>query len=231
MAYSKEDFRRLRAKLRETLILRDGSPLSCSLHEAEHAHGLLTLILPDGEHMPLHVAEACNIADIVSSVDRILALPRSNVACRDMAEVLLLRLDVLREYIAAAVKRHEGLCYGETEADRVIRRWAGFLKHPSEYVFAHRCLSSWEIAFDPPAIRIDCSFLRGWDALKQSERDLKKTDLAHHVVEVHLPAVEQIEKFLEAASSHLEALIQASSVPNKMAFRPARPTIHLHPVD
>ncbi|CDZ31171.1 Hypothetical protein NGAL_HAMBI490_60500 [Neorhizobium galegae bv. officinalis] len=210
MTYARADFRRLLATLRGTLITREGEPLSCALHDAEHSHGLLTLVLPDGKLLPLHVAEACNIADVIKSVERILNMPRSNVACSELSEVLLLRLDVLREYIAAAVKRHDGLSYTETEADRVIRRWAGFLKHPSDYVFAHRCLASWELSFDPPAIQIDCAFLAAWDAFRPAERDQKKSDLAHQVVEVELPEVAKIEAFFQSSAKHVGDLIRVS---------------------
>jgi len=151
---------------------------------------------------------------VIKSIERILSLPRSNVACEEMSEVLLLRLDVLREYLVAAIKRQEGATYMETEADRVIRRWAGFLKHPSDFVFAHSCLSSWEIFFDPAPVDIDCAFLANWDGLKPYERDQKKSDLAHSIVRVQLPQVSKIEAFFESAMNHLQNLVTASSRPS-----------------
>lgn len=210
MAYNKADFLRLREVFRDSLVA-NGEPISCRLHEADNSHGLLTLVMPDGEHLPLHVAEACNIASVIKSIERILCLPRSNVACEEMTEVLLLRLDVLREYMVAAIRRQEGAIYMETEADRVIRRWAGFLKHPSDFVFAHSCLSSWEISFDPAPIDIDCAFLATWDGLKPHERDRKKSDLAHSIVRVKLPHLSKIEEFFESSKKHLQDLVTASS--------------------
>jgi len=211
MAYNKSDFRTLHSALRNTLIANDGQPLSCLLHDMDHPHGLITLQLPDGAFEPLHVAEACNIANVIKSVERILTLPRSNIACQEMTEVLLLRLDVLREYLLAAIRRYDGLSYLETEADRAVRRWAGFLKHPSDFVFAHSCLSAWEISFDPSPINIDCAFLASWDGLKAHERDNKKSDLAHGIVRVQLPDVRKIEAFFQSSAKHLQDLLTASS--------------------
>ncbi len=213
MPYNKADFLRLREAFRNSLVA-DGEPISCRLHDADNSHGLLTLVMPDGEHLPLHVAEACNIANVIKSIERILSLPRSNVACEEMSEVLLLRLDVLREYLVAAIKRQEGATYMETEADRVIRRWAGFLKHPSDFVFAHSCLSSWEISFDPAPIDIDCAFLANWDDLKPYERDRKKSDLAHSIVRVQLPQVSKVESFFQSSAKHLQELLTVSSRPS-----------------
>ncbi|TBG84492.1 hypothetical protein ELG69_10420 [Rhizobium leguminosarum] len=211
MAYGKADFRRLKVILCETLTDDNGDPLSCLLHESPHSHGLLNLSFCGGEHEFHHVAEACNIANVITSIERILSLPRSNIACQEMAEVLLLRLDVLREYICTAIKRSETSHYSETEADRAIRRWAGFLKHPSDYVFAHGCFSDLEMSFDPPAIEIDCAFLTSWDSLKIGERDQRKSDLAHRLVIVRLPGIDKIEAFFKSSADHLKDLIAANS--------------------
>ncbi|TBD43456.1 MULTISPECIES: hypothetical protein [Rhizobium] len=217
MAYEKADFQRLKARLSETLTDDTGDPLSCLLHEAPHSHGLLNLSFGDGERGFSHVAEACNIANVITSIERILSLPRSNIACEEMAEVLLLRLDVLREYIYTANKRSQSVQYAETEADRVIRRWAGFLKHPSDYVFAHSCFSDLEISFDPPAIDIDCAFLASWDSLKIGERDQRKAELAHQLVIVRLPEIGKIEAFFKSSADHLKLLIAANSKDGELA--------------
>lgn len=212
MAYNKADFQRLKATLSETLTDDTGELLSCLLHETPHSHGLLNLTFGDGEYEFLHVAEACNIASVITSIKRILSLPRSNVACEEMAEVLLLRLDVLREYISAAIKRsQQSTQYAETEADRVIRRWAGFLKHPNDYVFAHSCFFDLEVSFDPPAIEIDCAFLANWDNLDKRKRDQRKSELAHRLVIVRLPGIEEIEAFFTSSADHLKGLIAADS--------------------
>lgn len=211
MAYDKADFQRLKASLSETLTDNAGEPLSCLLHETPGSHGLLNLSFGNGDNEVLHVAEACNIASVITSIKRILSLPRSNLACEQMAEVLLLRLDVLREYICAAIKRSEAVQYAETEADRVIRRWAGFLKHPNDYVFAHSCFSDLDVSFDPPAIEIDCAFLTNWDTLKISERDQRKSELAHRLVIVRLPGIDKIAAFFKSSADHLKDLIAANS--------------------
>ncbi|TBC98940.1 hypothetical protein ELH24_09770 [Rhizobium ruizarguesonis] len=217
MAYGKADFRRLKIILCETLTDDTGDPLSCLLHETPHSHGLLNLSFCGGEHEFHHVAEACNIANVITSIERILSLPRSNIACQEMAEVLLLRLDVLREYICTAIKRSESSHYSETEADRAIRRWAGFLKHPSNYVFAHSCFSDLEVSFDPPAIEIDCDFLASWDSLKIGERDQRKSELAHRLVIVRLPETGKIEAFFKSSADHLKHLIAANSKEGELA--------------
>ena len=169
--YNRSDFRRLLASLDTALIKPDSGPLSCLLHEAPHSHGLVNVNFTQIDYRFPHAAEACNIASVIGSIRRILSLPRSNIACEEMAEVLLLRLDVLREYIFATIKRSQRALYLETDADLCIRRWAGFLKHPSDYVFACNCLTDLNVVFDPPAIEIDGEFLASWDHLRRAERD------------------------------------------------------------
>ena len=214
MTYDRADFQRLNTKLRATLLSQeDGDPLSCRLHDAPFSHGMLSIEFENGEELDFHAAEACNIANVIKSIERILSLPRSNVACNELSEVLLLRLDVLREYVCTAAKRSgQRSSYSESEPDRVIRRWAGFLKHPSDYLFAHRCLPSWDLIAEEPSIEIDCEFLAAWDRLRPNERDQRKSDLAHQLVSVKLPDVAKIEAFLESSAAHLVSLIDASFV-------------------
>ncbi|MGO7906877.1 hypothetical protein ELG83_24770 (plasmid) [Rhizobium leguminosarum] len=209
MAYSKADFRTLTQQLHQSLIAQNGEPLSCELYATPFSHGSITVEYDNGDQ-DHHVAEACNIAAVISSIGRILSLPRSNIACEEMSEVLLLRLDVLREYIRAAIETAHKGTYSETDADRMVRRWAGFLKHPSEYVFAHRCLSSTGTTFDPPAIEINCAFLASWDKLKLYERDQKKSDLAHQIVSVNFPSIAKIDAFFKATANHINKLIAAN---------------------
>ncbi|MEI3807600.1 hypothetical protein V6R85_24060 [Agrobacterium sp. CCNWLW32] len=211
MVYNKADFRILKDKFSQSLVTQYGEPLSCELYGASFSHGALAIETQHGDAHEIHVAEACNIAAVISSIGRILSLPRSDIACEEMSEVLLLRLDVLREYIRSAVETsHEG-AYTESNADMTIKRWAGFLKHPSDYVFAHRCLSSPEVTYEPPTIEIDCAFLTAWDKLKRGERDQKKSDLAHRVVSVKLPDVGKIEAFFSSCADHINKLIAANT--------------------
>lgn len=189
----------------------NNEPLSCVLYESPSVHGALIVQFDDGVEDHYHVAEACNIAAVINSVRRILSLPRSEIACEEMSEVLILRLDVLREYIRATVETSHKGSYSESEADKMIRRWAGFLKHPSDYVFAHRCLSSDGVTYEPPAIEIDCAFLTRWDSLKPRERDMMKADLKNQIVTVGLPAVDQIEAFLTSSAQHINELIEANA--------------------
>lgn len=212
MTYNKADFRILKEKFEKILIGKDGEPLSCDLYDHPFSHGFIRIESTDGDPDEYHLAEACNIAAVIASISRIMSLPKSNIACAEMSEVLLLRLDVLREYICATVKTSHKGAYIETSADMTIKRWAGFLKHPSNYVFAHRCLSSTGVTYDPPTIEIDCSFLTAWDKLKLNERDQKKSDLAHRIVLIKLPDVEKIEAFFSSSANHINKLIAANTL-------------------
>lgn len=205
--YSLRTFRTIRKHLCETLLDHEGEPISCRLYEARDAHGVIALETESGGLETFHVAEACNIASVIASIDRILSLPRSNIACAELAEVLILRLDVLREYIRATTNGWPGTGYAETPADQTIRRWAGFLKHPSEFVFAHRCFATWGIDFDEPFVEINGDFLAEWDRLSSKARDAKKSELAHEMVEVVLPPLSLIVEFFEASGEHLRRLV------------------------
>lgn len=207
MGYSRQEFTMLREQFRVTLMSDDGDPLSCQLHEHKGATGRIALVSDSGDEITSHVAEACNIAEVICSVDRLFSLPRSEIACEELSETVLLRLDVLREYISSAFKNSPHNHYHETDADLLIRPWAGFLKHPSEYVFAHRCLSSWDIDFDEAPISINTDFLAQWDGLKTREKDKKKSELANEIVSVELPPVSDIESFFKACESHLKCLL------------------------
>lgn len=207
MTYNLADFRLLLAAFNDNLTNEEGEALSCQLHETEFANGNIRFEIGDTTIDDHHAAEACNVAGVISSVSRILSLPRSTIACEEMSEVLLLRLDVLREYIAALFTGRLTSEYRETRADKTIRRWAGFLKHPKEYVFAHRCLASWDLAFDPPLIKIDTAFLSQWDDLNSKQRDSRKTELAHHPVSVELPETTEITAFFTSCREHLTRLM------------------------
>ncbi len=211
VAYTKTDFVKLRSSLREKLIGEDNEPLSCQLYDAPSSKGSLSLEFEDGSSELFHVAEACNIAKVIASVDRILSLPRSNIACEELSEVLLLRLDVLREYVETTFKNTHGGQYKQTEADKVIRRWAGFLKHPCDYVFAHRC-SPWELEFDEPTIEINCDFLASWDTFNSKVRDEKKSELANQAVSVTLPETLKLDAFFHSTADHLRKLIALNSI-------------------
>nr|WP_321524906.1 hypothetical protein [uncultured Cohaesibacter sp.] len=208
MGYSKSDFKHLQKQFRIMLIDDNGEPLSCQLHEHHGATGRITILSDTGHELTSHVAEACNIANVISSIDRLLSLPRSEIACEELSETVLLRLDVLREYISSAFKIASHNHYDETAADLLIRRWAGFLKHPSEFVFAHRCLSDWDIDFDKPPIIINTDFLAQWDGLKIREKDRKKSELANAIVTVDLPPIGDIEPFFSASAMHLKRLLK-----------------------
>lgn len=208
MGYSKSDFKRLREQFRMALMDDNGEPLSCRLHEHQSATGRITLVSDNGDELFSHVAEACNIADVISSIDRLLSLPRSEIACGELSETVLLRLDVLREYVSSAFKISSENQYTETAADLLIRRWAGFLKHPSEFVFAHRCLSDLDVSFVEPPIIINTDFLAQWDGLRIREKDKKKSELANAIVTVDLPSIGDIEPFFSASAKHLKRLLE-----------------------
>lgn len=178
-------------------------PLICELHECTNAPGAAVFEFDDGSSR-IHVAEACNVAAVVNSVDRILSLPRSTVACEDLAEVLLLRLDVLREYVRDLVPSEQ---YSETAHEELIRCWAGFLKHPRGYVLAHRCVIDWgeiegALVLDNPAV-VAFSKL-GSNANKDKEKDKYK----NKPVKVILPTSKQIMNFFCDCKSHMENAIE-----------------------
>lgn len=147
--YSYKDFKFLKRAFCDSLF-RDSRPLSCKLYD---------------QHPEFHIPEACNIANILFAIKRILTLPRSNTACNDLSETLILQLDVLREYIHNMFE-HDGYKdktkYNPTDFDKTIKIWAGFIKHPKKTVFAHRC----NIAV--PEITIDTNFLKSWEEQKLS---------------------------------------------------------------
>ncbi|MDU0343188.1 hypothetical protein [Bosea rubneri] len=206
MGYSRSQFRELKAEFDTALLDADGDPRSCRLYDVEMVEGDfkesddLAAVLHQ-----LHIPEACNIAAVISSVQRLLSLPRSEVACRELSEVLITSLDMLRENIRDAVGHAAG--YQETDADRVIRRWAGFLKHPRQYVFAHRCFDGSELG-DLDRIEIDTEFLTSWDQLNARERDRKKAELARKFTVAKLPAVSELTNFFVSCAGHLDLLIQ-----------------------
>lgn len=211
MGFSLQDFRDLKAHFQETLYTRNGEAVSCQLYGCTNATGSLSLVYDGFEDEHLHVAEACNIASVIGSIIRLLSLPRSNVACEELSEILLLRLDILREYIHAAIKGTEACQYKPNDSDKVIQRWAGFLKHPCQYVFAHQCFATWEVALLPDVVEINSQFLAQWEGLSKKERDKRKTELAHVIVLVTLPDVQLITEFFHSCADHVDMLIHAGT--------------------
>jgi hypothetical protein len=208
MAYCLGDFLELRKRLNNSLKDQSGEPLSCHLYDCEGATGSLTLLDETGDVIDFHIAEACNIAGLIGSLNRILSMPRSNVACSEMSEIFLMSLDVLREYIRAASAPDR---YQEADADKNIRAWAGFIKHPQEYVFAHRCLSDTYEDLNPEAVNITSKYLKSWDGLNKREKDAKKAALAHRIVAVELPSIDEVSEFYESCSLHLQAMINSAN--------------------
>lgn len=204
MSYNLGNFQELRKRLYGTLKDQSGAPISCRLYEAPRENGALSLIGETGDEIDFHIAEACNIAGVITSLERILSLPRSNVACHELSEVLLLTLDVLRENIRDASASDR---YQETDADSNIKSWAGFIKHPKDYVFAHRCLSDIYPATTPATVVIDSNFLKSWDGLSNRDKDARKTELANRIVSVGMPSVDELSNFFESCAVHLDRMI------------------------
>lgn len=200
------EFLEMRKSLNRSLKIESGEPLSCQLYECSSAAEVFSINDGAGDFLDFHVAEACNIAGLIASIERILSLPKSNVACNEMSEIFLLSLDVLREYIRAAVAVGQ---YYESEADKTIRAWAGFIKHPKDYVFAHRCLSDIYVGTSSQSATITSRFLKSWDGLTTREKDAKKSDLAHRLVFVEFPSVDEISDFFDSCAVHLQALIKS----------------------
>jgi len=177
-------------------------PLICGLHECANTPGAVEFEFDDGSS-EIHVAEACNVAAVVNSVDRILSLPRSTVACEDLAEVLLLRLDVLREYVRDLIPSD---LYGETAHEELIRCWAGFLKHPRGFVLAHRCIMDWGDI--EGALVLDDDAVVAFSKLgSNAKKDTEKDKFRNEPVKVALPTSEQIISFFHDCKLRMETAI------------------------
>jgi hypothetical protein len=202
--YTFGDFRTLRQRFREKLFHNDvDEPLICALHECSNAPGTVEITYPDGSK-DVHVAEACNVAAVVASLDRLLSLPRSTVACEDLSEVLLLRLDVLREYVRDLVPY---ATVDEDQAEKTIRAWAGFLKHPRGFVLAHRCIVDWG-DFDD-AVCLDNDAVAAFSALGGAqEKDAAKDRYKNIPVDVCLPTVAELEAFLVVSRRRMTQAIE-----------------------
>ncbi|GGA31804.1 MULTISPECIES: hypothetical protein [Rhodobacterales] len=201
--YSLDEFRTLKAGFRAKLKApASNEPLICNLHECMNAPGAIEIRYADGTSVS-HVAEACNVAAIVNSVDRLLSLPRSTVACEELSEVLLLRLDVLREYVRDLIPYETDT---EAASEKLIRAWAGFLKHPRGFVLAHRCIVDWAdfeetVALDNSAV-IDFSELRS-----MRDKDREKDRFRNAPVRVSLPTVAELEEFFEVSCTRMKQAI------------------------
>ena len=202
--YTLNDFKMLRMNFRTCLVRSDtADPLICGLYECENAPGAVEFEFDDGSS-EIHVAEACNVAAVVNSVDRILSLPRSTVACEDLAEVFLLRLDVLREYVRDLIPSDQ---YRETANEQLIRCWAGFLKHPRGFVLAHRCVMDWDDIED--ALVLDGDAVVAFSKLgSNAKKDAEKDKFRNEPVKVDLPTSEQIISFFHDCKSRMETAIE-----------------------
>lgn len=193
--YDKDDFRNLSETLKKALY-DAGEPLSCLWHNAIDNFDHLIVEYDDGDR-ETHVAEACNLAAVVSGMERLLSLPKSHIACSELSEIILLQFDVLREYLRDAVPTG-GL--PETQNELVIRLWAGFLKHPRQLVSAHRC--DW-IPSDDDTPVVGTDTLLAWDtALKaarnrNAKRDELKRQYENRVATIQLPEVSFLVQFLK----------------------------------
>jgi len=202
--YSLNDFKALKTCFRAKLTSPvSNEPLICNLHECPNAPGAIEIRYDDGS-TDYHVAEACNVASIVSSVDRLLSLPRSSLACEDLSEVLLLRLDVLREYIRDLIPYETTK---EASSETIVRAWAGFLKHPRGFVLAHRCIVDWA-EFDE-TIQLDNSAVIDFSNLRRNtEKDSAKDRFRNVPVRVYLPAIAELEDFFDVSSQRMQQAIK-----------------------
>ena len=197
--YSKKDFTEILASLRGTLKTDTGDALCCKLHECGNAPGAVEIEYADGS-TDLHVAEACNVAAVIESLDRILSLPRSTVACQELSEVMLLRLDVVREYVRSLLPEAD---YQEADAEALIRWWAGFLKHPGGFVLAHRCFG--DVSMIEGALRLDKDAITTFGQMgSHDKKDRVKKSYENLPVEVVLPTILEIDEFFKACRNHIE---------------------------
>ncbi|MEO9897743.1 MAG: hypothetical protein ABJD13_11570 [Paracoccaceae bacterium] len=192
--YDKDDFRILKETLKKTLY-DAGEPLSCLWHNATDRFDHLIVEYEDGDK-ETHVAEACNLAAVVSGLERLLSLPRSHIACSELSEIALLQLDVLREYLRDAVPTGD---LPETQNELVVRLWAGFLKHPRQLVSAHRC--DWIPENDDTSV-LGTDAILAWDTElrtaqnRNAKRDELKRQFANSVATIQLPEVSFLVQFL-----------------------------------
>ncbi|RNF33372.1 hypothetical protein A7A09_016565 [Paracoccus methylarcula] len=117
---------------------------------------------------------------------------------------MLLRLDVLREYIRDLL----GDTYTqEQDAERLVRNWAGFLKHPRGFALAHRCDFEWEDA--EGILRLDNEAVKEFGRIRQNDdKDRAKEKYRNNPVEVILPTVDEIESFFKVCQNRMQAAIE-----------------------
>ena len=208
--YTLEDFRNMRDALDRLLFDDAKQPNICGLYNLENLgerEGTLEL----GEF--IHSSIACNLASIVQSIDRILQLPRSQIACEQLTEVLILRCDVLRETIRAASK---DTFKSETANETNVRLWSGFLKHPDRFVFAHKCFGNLEIDFYK--FVIDDGVLKDWADKGKNSRPKKKrfklaaeekARFANKLVRVSYPSPASLIDFFKDTRDRIKHVISA----------------------
>lgn len=202
--YSLLEFKNLKVAIKEKLMLANSSePLICGLHQCLNAPGCVEIQYGNG-NSEFHVAEACNVAAVVNSIERLLSLPRSNVACEDLSEVLLLRLDVLREYVRDLIPYDTSQ---EDASEKRVRAWAGFLKHPRGFVLAHKCIVDWDNF--PETVQLDNNAVIAFCELGSNNRkDQAKDQYKNVPVRVELPSVAEIEEFFDICSKRMHQAIE-----------------------
>lgn len=207
--YDLEDFHVMRDAMASRLY--DGEePVCCAWHAQPEKFDHLVVAWEDGDE-ETHVAQACNVASIIAGIERLLALPRSHVACASLSEILLLQFDILREYVRDSV---QDSAFVEEKNETIIRLWAGFLKHPRQFISTHRC--DWLIDEEVAAV-VDTSFLLQWDdelkgaRNKNAKRDAMKQGYSNTVAEVHLPEVRDLTQFITTTGERILKLLRTSA--------------------
>ena len=198
-----KDFKKLREYL-ENHLMDKSEPISCKL--LDHISKNDEIVLVDTEENELdsfhHSSEACNLAKQITAISYLLSSPRSNIACTHFQGVVLVQLDIFRETLREISKRAN--IYQETVAEKSVRSWSGYIKHPSGTAFAHTCFSEFTLADE---IKIDTDFLLSISDIKAQERDSLKNGLQNKIVTIEYPTRLLIERFLSDCETRIRQII------------------------
>lgn len=198
-----EDFNKLHKHLAKCLM-DENEPISCRLFD--HLSEDVEIVLVDAKENELlsfhHSAKACNLAEQITAISYLLRSPRSSIACAHLQGVVLVQLDIFRETLREITQSTD--TYHETIAEKIIRSWSGYIKHPSGTALAHVCFAEFEFANE---IKIDTDFLLSISDMKARERDRLKNDLQDKIVTIEYPNRLMIEEFLSDCEARIRKII------------------------
>jgi hypothetical protein len=202
-----KDFKKLRKYL-EKCLMDDAQPISCRLFD--HLSNDDEIVFVDANEDELlsfhHSAKACNLADQITAISYLLSSPRSNIACAHLQGIFLVQLDILRETLREITQSND--TYKETYAEKFVRSWSGYIKHPSGTAFAHTCFAEFELDNE---VKINTEYLFSISDIKAHERDSLKNKLQDQIVTVEYPKRQLIEKFISDCETRIQKIIALES--------------------